>query len=54
VPSGVLTWKDRLGVVVEVEDPVGCDDVQPTTDRDANAARAAARMRGRRKLWCNG
>jgi hypothetical protein len=42
-------WKDRLGVVVDVEDPVGCDDVQPTSDRDANAATTAARVHERRK-----
>jgi hypothetical protein len=42
-------WKDRLGVVVDVDDSVGCDDVQPTSDREANPARAAARIRERRK-----
>jgi hypothetical protein len=40
-------WKDRLGVVVDVEDVVGGDDEQPTSDREASVATTAARARDR-------
>jgi hypothetical protein len=42
-------WKDRFGVVVDVEDSAECDGEQPTSHSVASAATATAKARERRR-----